>query len=53
MVILDRMLYTHERGGMRDNKHMLDVAVLSIKYKNCNGMHDFLTAVSLTTAEVF
>nr|XP_034344527.1 secretion-regulating guanine nucleotide exchange factor isoform X2 [Arvicanthis niloticus] len=35
------MFYTHERGGIRDSKHMLDVAVLSIKYQNCNRMHDF------------
>lgn len=38
---------------MRDSMHMSGVAVLSIKYQNCNGMHDLLTAVSLTTAEVF
>lgn len=40
-------------GDMRDSKHMLGAAVLSIKYQNCNGMHDLLKAVSLTTAEVF
>lgn len=38
---------------MRDSKHMLDVAVLSVKYQDCNGMHDLLKGVSLTTAEVF